>query len=63
MNREQLIARKHEVIAERQRLQRELAGIRGDSWRQRRRIGQLQQCIERLQAEEYRLRLEIDRSR
>jgi hypothetical protein len=63
MNREQLIARKHEVIAERRRLQRELAGLRGDSWRQRHRKGDLQRRIERLQAEEYRLRLEIDRSR
>lgn len=63
MNREQLIARKHEVIAERRRLQRELEGMRGDSWRQRRRIADLQRRIERLHAEEYRLRLEIDRSR
>ena len=63
MNREQLISRKHQVIAERQRLQRELEGIRLGDKANRRRVGQLESRIGQLQSEEYRLRLAIDRSR
>ncbi len=63
MSREQLISRKHQVIAERQRLQRELAGIQQNAKPDRRRIGQLENRIQQLQSEEYQLRLAIDRSR
>ena len=63
MNREQLISRKHEVIAERQRLQRELAGIRQSNKPNRSRISQLESRIQQLQSQEYQLRLAIDRSK
>ncbi|NOZ70418.1 MAG: hypothetical protein GXP38_00655 [Chloroflexi bacterium] len=63
MNRSQLIERKQAVIAERQRLQRELERRRQDAQAHARRIRELERQIEQLQAEEYRLRLQIDRSR
>ena len=63
MSREQLISRKHQVIAERRRLQRELEGIRQSDKPNRRRISQLESRIGQLQSEEYQLRLAIDRSK
>lgn len=63
MSREQLISRKHQVIAERQLLQRELEGIRQSDKPNRHRMGQLESRIGQLQSEEYQLRLAIDRSR
>lgn len=59
-----LIARKHDVIAQIERLRRQLASEeqRASSANKKRRA-QLQHQLERLMAEEYRLRLQIDRSR
>ncbi len=50
MSREQLISRKHQVIAERRHLQRELEGIRQSDKPNRRRIGQLESRIGQLQS-------------
>ncbi len=64
MDKAALIARKHEVIAQIARTRRELERENPDaSRRTQRRRRQLQQRLEALMAEEYRLRLQIDRSR
>ena len=64
MDRAALIARKQEVRRQLQRAEAALAAIENaaDPKRDRRRIAQLQQQIEQLMAEEYNLRLAIDRS-
>ena len=69
MDRAALIARKEEVRRQLQRAQAALAQLNGvqlenaaDPKRDRRRIAQLQQQIEQLMAEEYNLRLAIDRA-
>lgn len=64
MNKTLLIARKHEVIAQIARVRRELEREKFvDSKRNRRRREQLQRELDSLMAEEYRLRLQIDRTR
>lgn len=64
MDRHALIARKHEVRRLIEQAQREL--VRAEqmptSWRSRHTVAALQARIERLMAEEYSLRLEIDRA-
>lgn len=64
MERQALIARKHEVRRRLERTQALLSRIENaaDPKQDRRRISQLQQQVEQLMAEEYRLRLAIDRS-
>jgi lipid II:glycine glycyltransferase (peptidoglycan interpeptide bridge formation enzyme) len=69
MDRSALITRKHEVRRQLERAGAELARLQSagnenaaDPQRNRRRIAQLQQQIEQLMAEEYNLRLAIDRS-
>jgi len=64
MDKASLIARKHEVIAQIARVRRELESEnkRTTKKNKRRRI-QLQQQLDALMSEEYRLRLQIDRSR
>jgi hypothetical protein len=64
MDRETLIARKQEVRRQLERAQMSLAQLQNAAGPQQdqRRISQLQQEIERLGAEEYNLRLAIDRS-
>lgn len=64
MDRLALIARKHEVRRDLERSEAALVQLQNaaDPRRNRRRIMQLQQQIERLMAEEYNLRLAIDRS-
>ena len=63
-NRYDLIARKHEVRGRIERTRREVAQeqAKGDG-ANRRRLRKLESELDRLMAEEYRLRLEIDRSR
>jgi len=65
MDRQALIARKQEVRRLLEQARRELTYIEGQpaSWRNRRTINALQVKIERLMAEEYSLRLQIDRTR
>ena len=59
-----LIARKHEVIAQIARVRRELEREhRHPTRKNKRKRAQLERQLERLMAEEYRLRLQIDRSR
>lgn len=62
-NRYDLIARKQELLARMERVRRELARERalGDDVNHR-RLRNLENQLEQLMAEEYRLRLEIDRS-
>jgi hypothetical protein len=64
VDREALIARKQEVRRRLERAQSSLAQLQNAAGpkQDRRRISQLQQEIERLAAEEYNLRLAIDRS-
>ncbi len=64
-DRASLIARKHAVRGEIQRTQRELAHLRSpDSVNlNKRRIRHLENKLEQLMAEEYRLRVAIDRAR
>ncbi len=63
-NRESLIARKQEVLRELTRAQRQLEAIRvADSPHQRRQLQQLESEIDNFMAEEYRLRIAIDRAR
>ncbi len=63
-DRELLIARKQEVLRELTRARRQLDGIRySDSPHQRSRRRQLESEVEKLMAEEYRLRIVIDRAR
>ncbi|MEA3334703.1 MAG: hypothetical protein U9R25_02265 [Chloroflexota bacterium] len=64
MNRSQLIERKHQIIAEIRQTRRELAAAhQRDDHRNAGRARYLEGRLERLMAEEYRLRLAIDRSR
>lgn len=63
MKRSQLIERKHQVIAQIQRTRRELERVRlRPDPRSQRRVQELALQLEGLMAEEYRLRIEIDRS-
>jgi len=63
MDKASLIARKHEVIAQIARVRRELEREEiGNDKRRKQRRQQLQQRLDALMAEEYRLRLLIDRS-
>ncbi|MBK8047922.1 MAG: hypothetical protein IPK16_12775 [Anaerolineales bacterium] len=63
-DRSTLIARKHEVRRRIESLRRELVRYENaaDPRRNRRRIGQIERDLERLQAEEFDLRVQIDRS-
>ncbi len=64
MDKASLIARKHEVIARQARIRRELERENANPTKKnRRRRNQLQRELDALMAEEYRLRLQIDRSR
>ncbi len=64
MQRSQLISRKHEVIAEIRRTRRELERETQRLDRSgRRRRQSLEQRLQSLMAEEYRLRLAIDRAK
>lgn len=65
MDRQALIARKQELRRQLEQARRKLTHIEVQpaSWRNRRTISALQAKIERLMAEEYWLRLEIDRTR
>jgi predicted aminopeptidase len=64
MDRTQLIARKHQVIAEIQRTRRQLEAARANPDRHhQRRVHQLEAQLDALMAEEARLRQQIDRSR
>jgi hypothetical protein len=64
VDREALIARKHEVRRQLERAQSALAQLENAAGpkRDRRRIAQLQYQVDRLMAEEFNLRLAIDRS-
>jgi hypothetical protein len=64
MNRDVLIARKQEVRRLLEQMQRELARLEEQpvTWRTRRLRRKLESQIERLMAEEYALRLAIDRA-
>ena len=63
MDKASLIARKHEVIAQIARVRRELERENQHPTRKnRRKRQQLERKLESLMAEEYRLRLQIDRS-
>ncbi len=63
MDKASLIARKHEVIAQIARARRELERENQHPTRKnRRKRQQLERKLESLMAEEYRLRLQIDRS-
>jgi len=64
MERPALIARKHEVRRQLEQAQRNLAHAQAQpsTWHARRQINTLQTQIERLMAEEYALRLAIDRA-
>lgn len=64
MNRDALIARKQEVRRLLEQMQRELARLEEQpvTWRTRRLRRKLESQIERLMAEEYALRLAIDRA-
>jgi hypothetical protein len=63
-DRESLIARKQEVQRELTSAQRQLEAIRSaDNRHSRRQRQQLEIEVEQLMAEEYRLRIAIDRSR
>lgn len=64
MERHALIARKLEVRRQLEQAQRDLARSEAlpQTWRTRRVVNSLQNRIERLMAEEYSLRLAIDRT-
>lgn len=63
-DRESLISRKHEVLRELTRARRQLENARSiDSAHQRRQRQRLESEVEQLMAEEYRLRIEIDRTK
>ncbi len=63
-DRASLIARKQEVLRELTRAQRQLEAIRSaENRHQLRQQQQLENEVEQLMAEEYRLRIAIDRSR
>jgi hypothetical protein len=61
-DREALIARKQEVRRQIERAQRALAQARAATPANSRRVRTLEAQVERLMAEEYTLRLAIDRS-
>ncbi len=62
-DRESLIARKQEVLRELTRARRQLEAARSaDSPHQRSQRQQLESEVEQLMAEEYRLRIAIDRA-
>lgn len=61
-DRETLIARKHEVRRAVAKCQRELEQLRRRSPLPARKVARLEDQVERLMAEEYNLRLAIDRS-
>lgn len=64
MNRDQLIERKLQVIAQIQRTRRELEYVRSKQDRCSQRGSRaLEDSLERLMAEEHRLRIEIDRAK
>ena len=64
MDRSQLIDRKHQVIAQIQQARRELEPLRmREDRRSRRRVRALEERLDQLMAEEYRLRIEIDQAR
>ena len=64
MDRNQLIDRKHQVIAQIQQARRELEPLRTrEDRRSRRRVRALEERLEKLMAEEYRLRIAIDQAR
>jgi hypothetical protein len=64
MNRDQLIDRKHQVIAQIQRSRRELEALRAKADRgSLRRARMLEDQLEQLMAEESRLRIEIDQAK
>ena len=64
MDRATLIARKHEVQRQLEQARRQLAAQQNaaDPKRNRRRIATLEQQIEQLMAEQFNLRLAIDRT-
>lgn len=62
-DREELIARKQEVRRQIVRLQRDLTHLQQANPPNDHRIRTLQEQLERLMAQEYNLRLQIDRSR
>ena len=63
-DRESLIARKNEVLRELTRARRQLEAARSaDSRSKRNQQAQLENEVEQLMAEEYRLRIAIDRSK
>ena len=63
-DKESLIARKHEVLRELTRARRQLEAVgSADSRHQRSQRQQLEGEVEQLMAEEYRLRIAIDRSK
>lgn len=63
-DRESLIARKNEVLRELTRARRQLEAARSaDSRFKRNQQAQLENEVEQLMAEEYRLRIAIDRSK
>ena len=62
-DRESLIVRKHEVLRELTRARRQLEAARSaDSRHKRSQRRQLESEVEQLMAEEYRLRIAIDRA-
>ena len=64
MDKASLIARKHEVIAQIARVRRELERENQRASKQnKRRRSHLQRQLDALMSEEYRLRLQIDRSK
>jgi flagellar hook-associated protein FlgK len=63
MPRSQLIEQKQQVIAQLQRARRELERLRGQTDpRSQQRVRELEAHMDRLMAEEHRLRLAIDRA-
>lgn len=64
MDRDALIARKHDVRQRLERARRDLERLQAlpPTWWARRRIDGLQRQIDQLMAEEYALRLAIDRA-
>jgi hypothetical protein len=62
VDRESLIARKHALRGQIERLQRELERARTASPANQRQMRKLEAQLEKLMAEEYSLRLAIDRS-
>ncbi len=64
MDRDALIARKHEVRRRLESAQRDLERLQAQppTWRTRRQIDGMQRKVEQLMAEEYALRLAIDRT-